>query len=103
MAKIRENRVKFSSEKLVLTAGATPANEILMFCLANPGEAFILPTPYYPGYVSLLFHLYQLLYYYVFMLDTIPQHTNNRHFKPCYIVVLALCHPSISTLFWQVR
>ncbi|XP_057431052.1 1-aminocyclopropane-1-carboxylate synthase 3-like [Lotus japonicus] len=50
MAKIRENRVKFSAEKLVLTAGATPANEILMFCLANPGEAFILPTPYYPGF-----------------------------------------------------
>ncbi|XP_027356934.1 1-aminocyclopropane-1-carboxylate synthase 3-like [Abrus precatorius] len=50
MAKIRGNRVKFASERLVLTAGATPANEILMFCLANPGEAFILPTPYYPGF-----------------------------------------------------
>jgi len=50
MAKIRGNGVKFASEKLVLTAGATPANEILMFCLADPGEAFILPTPYYPGY-----------------------------------------------------
>ncbi|KAH1109818.1 hypothetical protein GYH30_008961 [Glycine max] len=50
MAKIRGNGVKFASEKLVLTAGATPANEILMFCLADPGEAFILPTPYYPGF-----------------------------------------------------
>ncbi|KAG5018459.1 hypothetical protein JHK82_014403 [Glycine max] len=50
MAKIRENGIKFASEKLVLTAGATPANEILMFCLADPGEAFILPTPYYPGF-----------------------------------------------------
>lgn len=51
MAKIRGNRVKFDSDKLVLTAGATSANEILMFCLADPGEAFLLPTPYYPGYV----------------------------------------------------
>jgi len=55
MAKIRENGIKFASEKLVLTAGATPANEILMFCLADPGEAFILPTPYYPGYNFLSF------------------------------------------------
>ncbi|KAJ1423479.1 Pyridoxal phosphate-dependent transferase, major domain [Sesbania bispinosa] len=50
MSKIRGNRIKFESEKLVLTAGATPANEILMFCLADPGDAFILPTPYYPGF-----------------------------------------------------
>ncbi|XP_020211590.1 1-aminocyclopropane-1-carboxylate synthase 9 [Cajanus cajan] len=50
MEKIRGNEMKFAPEKLVLTAGATPANEILMFCLADPGEAFILPTPYYPGF-----------------------------------------------------
>ncbi|TKY74943.1 1-aminocyclopropane-1-carboxylate synthase CMA101 [Spatholobus suberectus] len=50
MAKIRGNGIKFAPEKLVLAAGATPANEILMFCLADPGEAFILPTPYYPGF-----------------------------------------------------
>lgn len=50
MAKIRGNEIKFDPKNLVLTAGATSANEILMFCLANPGEAFILPTPYYPGY-----------------------------------------------------
>ncbi|MCI14617.1 1-aminocyclopropane-1-carboxylate synthase 3-like, partial [Trifolium medium] len=49
MGKIRGNRIKLDSENLVLTAGATSANEILMFCLADPGEAFILPTPYYPG------------------------------------------------------
>jgi aspartate/methionine/tyrosine aminotransferase len=51
MAKIRGNVIKFDSENLVLTAGATSANEILMFCLADSGEAFILPTPYYPGYI----------------------------------------------------
>ncbi|XP_058783115.1 1-aminocyclopropane-1-carboxylate synthase 3-like [Vicia villosa] len=50
MAKIRGNGIKFDSKNLVLTAGATSANEILMFCLANKGEAFILPTPYYPGF-----------------------------------------------------
>ncbi|CAI8599381.1 unnamed protein product [Vicia faba] len=50
MAKIRGNEIKFDPKNLVLTAGATSANEILMFCLANPGEAFILPTPYYPGF-----------------------------------------------------
>jgi aspartate/methionine/tyrosine aminotransferase len=55
MGNIRGNRIKFDSKNLVLTAGATSANEILMFCLADPGEAFILPTPYYPGYIYINF------------------------------------------------
>ncbi|KAL6212327.1 hypothetical protein ACLB2K_017547 [Fragaria x ananassa] len=50
MAKMRGNRVKLEANNLVLTAGATSANETLMFCLADPGEAFLLPTPYYPGF-----------------------------------------------------
>lgn len=50
MAEIRGNKVRFDSNKLVLTAGATSANETLMFCLADPGDAFLLPTPYYPGF-----------------------------------------------------
>ncbi|KAF8404824.1 hypothetical protein HHK36_009713 [Tetracentron sinense] len=50
MAEIRGNKVRFDPNKLVLTAGATSANETLMFCLAEPGEAFLLPTPYYPGF-----------------------------------------------------
>jgi len=50
MSKIRGNGVNFVPENLVLTSGATLANEIMMFCLADPGDAFILPTPYYPGY-----------------------------------------------------
>ncbi|XP_047312536.1 1-aminocyclopropane-1-carboxylate synthase 3-like [Impatiens glandulifera] len=50
MAEIRGNKVEFLPDKLVLTAGSTPANETLMFCLAEPGEAFLLPTPYYPGF-----------------------------------------------------
>ncbi|KAJ9670411.1 hypothetical protein PVL29_026754 [Vitis rotundifolia] len=50
MSEIRGNKVSFDQNKLVLTAGATSANETLMFCLANSGEAFLLPTPYYPGF-----------------------------------------------------
>lgn len=50
MSEIRGNRVCFNPNNLVLTAGSTPANETLMFCLANPGEAFLLPAPYYPGF-----------------------------------------------------
>ncbi|XP_073021115.1 1-aminocyclopropane-1-carboxylate synthase 3-like [Primulina eburnea] len=50
MSEIRQNKVKFDPNKVVLTAGATSANETLMFCLAEPGEAFLIPTPYYPGF-----------------------------------------------------
>ncbi|KAF6136750.1 hypothetical protein GIB67_020072 [Kingdonia uniflora] len=50
MAEIRGNKVSFSPDNLVLTAGATSANETLIFCLANPGEAILVPTPYYPGF-----------------------------------------------------
>lgn len=52
MSEVRGNKVTFDPSNLVLSAGATSANETLMFCLAEPGEAFLLPTPYYPGYVS---------------------------------------------------
>ncbi|CAN1763996.1 1-aminocyclopropane-1-carboxylate synthase [Linum perenne] len=50
MSEIRGNKVIFDPNKLVLTAGATSANETLIFCLADPGDAFLLPTPYYPGF-----------------------------------------------------
>ncbi|PON92168.1 L-threonine-O-3-phosphate decarboxylase [Trema orientale] len=50
MSEIRGNKVTFDPNHLVLNAGATSANETLMFCLADPGEAFLLPTPYYPGF-----------------------------------------------------
>ncbi|XP_071694835.1 1-aminocyclopropane-1-carboxylate synthase 3-like [Rutidosis leptorrhynchoides] len=50
MSDIRGNTVTFNPNNLVLTAGATSANETLMFCLANPGDAFLIPTPYYPGF-----------------------------------------------------
>nr|QSI83916.1 1-aminocyclopropane-1-carboxylic acid synthase 6 [Vitis pseudoreticulata] len=50
MAEIRGNKVNFDPRKLVLMAGATSANETLMFCIAESGDAFLLPTPYYPGF-----------------------------------------------------
>ncbi|VFQ99993.1 unnamed protein product [Cuscuta campestris] len=50
MSEIRGNKVDFDADNLVLTAGSTSANETLIFCLANPGDAFLLPTPYYPGF-----------------------------------------------------
>ncbi|CAL0330888.1 unnamed protein product [Lupinus luteus] len=50
MEQIRGGRAKFDSERVVLAAGATAANELLTFIIANPGDALLVPTPYYPGF-----------------------------------------------------
>ncbi|XP_031487903.1 1-aminocyclopropane-1-carboxylate synthase 7-like [Nymphaea colorata] len=50
MEEVRGGRVKFDPERIVLTAGATAANELLIFSIADPGEALLVPTPYYPGF-----------------------------------------------------
>ncbi|TVU17081.1 hypothetical protein EJB05_33094, partial [Eragrostis curvula] len=50
METIRGGKVKFDPDRIVLTAGATAANELLTFILANPGDALLVPTPYYPGF-----------------------------------------------------
>ncbi|KAB2018176.1 hypothetical protein ES319_D08G211600v1 [Gossypium barbadense] len=50
MSQVMENAVSFNPSQIVLTAGATPAIEILSFCLADTGNAFLVPTPYYPGF-----------------------------------------------------
>ncbi|XP_021725193.1 probable aminotransferase ACS12 [Chenopodium quinoa] len=42
--------VFFDPSQLVLTSGATPAVEILCFCLADHGNAFLIPAPYYAGF-----------------------------------------------------
>ncbi|KAA8534873.1 hypothetical protein F0562_029911 [Nyssa sinensis] len=47
---IRGGKVKFNPERVVITAGATAANELLTFILADPGDALLVPTPYYPGF-----------------------------------------------------
>ncbi|KAH6817155.1 1-amino-cyclopropane-1-carboxylate synthase 7 [Perilla frutescens var. frutescens] len=50
MGQIRGGRAKFDPERIVITAGATAANELLTFILADPGDALLIPTPYYPGF-----------------------------------------------------
>ncbi|KAF5946278.1 hypothetical protein HYC85_016506 [Camellia sinensis] len=52
MRRVRGGRVSFDPTRIVMSGGATGANELLMFCLANPGDAFLIPIPYYPAYVS---------------------------------------------------
>ncbi|KMS99160.1 hypothetical protein BVRB_2g047390 [Beta vulgaris subsp. vulgaris] len=42
--------VSFDPSQLVLTSGATPAVEILCFCLADHGNALLIPAPYYAGF-----------------------------------------------------
>nr|CAB3460465.1 unnamed protein product [Digitaria exilis] len=49
METIRGGKARFDPDRIVLTAGATAANELLTFILANPGDALLVPTPYYPG------------------------------------------------------
>ncbi|KAL8106924.1 1-aminocyclopropane-1-carboxylate synthase-like [Apium graveolens] len=50
MAKVRGNTVTFDPDRVVMSGGATGAHETMMFCLADPGDAFLVPTPYYPGF-----------------------------------------------------
>ncbi|XP_065850514.1 1-aminocyclopropane-1-carboxylate synthase 7 [Euphorbia lathyris] len=50
MEEIRGGRAKFDPSRIVLTAGATAANELITFIIANPGDALLVPTPYYPGF-----------------------------------------------------
>ncbi|PON57446.1 L-threonine-O-3-phosphate decarboxylase [Parasponia andersonii] len=49
MSQVMGNSVSFNPSQIVLTAGASPAIEILSFCLADSGNAFLVPTPCYPG------------------------------------------------------
>lgn len=50
MGQVRGWKARFDPDRVVMSGGATGAQETLAFCLANPGEAFLVPTPYYPGY-----------------------------------------------------
>lgn len=55
MRKVTGGRARFDPDRIVMSGGATGANELIAFCLADPGDAFLIPTPYYPAYVHLLF------------------------------------------------
>ncbi|XP_010669851.2 1-aminocyclopropane-1-carboxylate synthase [Beta vulgaris subsp. vulgaris] len=50
MGKMRGDSVSFDPERIVMSGGATGANETLIFCLADPGDAFLVPSPYYPAF-----------------------------------------------------
>ncbi|OMO97994.1 Aminotransferase, class I/classII [Corchorus olitorius] len=50
MSHIMRGAVSFEPSQMVLTAGTTPAIETLCFCLADHGNAFLVPAPYYPGF-----------------------------------------------------
>ncbi|GAB4861675.1 acetyl-coenzyme A synthetase 2 [Ancistrocladus abbreviatus] len=50
MGKARRNKVTFDPDRVVMSGGATGAGETIMFCLADPGDAFLVPSPYYPAF-----------------------------------------------------
>ncbi|XP_054786803.1 probable aminotransferase ACS12 [Prosopis cineraria] len=50
MSRVMGGMVKLDPSNMVLTSGATPAIEMLSFCLANQEDAFLVPAPYYPGF-----------------------------------------------------
>ncbi|CAK9311033.1 unnamed protein product [Citrullus colocynthis] len=49
MSQVVGNSISFIPSQLVFTTGVTSAMETLCFCIADPGHAFLVPTPYYPG------------------------------------------------------
>ncbi|KAA3475241.1 1-aminocyclopropane-1-carboxylate synthase-like [Gossypium australe] len=50
MGRVGGNRVTFDPNRIVMSGGATGANETVIFCLADPGDAFLVPSPYYAGF-----------------------------------------------------
>ncbi|KAF8379591.1 hypothetical protein HHK36_029032 [Tetracentron sinense] len=50
MGRVRGGRVTFDADRIVMSGGATGANEVIAFCLADPGDAFLVPSPYYPAF-----------------------------------------------------
>ncbi|XP_027352117.1 1-aminocyclopropane-1-carboxylate synthase 1-like [Abrus precatorius] len=51
MSKVRGGRVRFDPDRVLMSGGATGANELIMFCLADPGDAFLVPSPFYPAFI----------------------------------------------------
>ncbi|XP_073133113.1 probable aminotransferase ACS12 isoform X2 [Henckelia pumila] len=48
MSRVVDKPLLFNPEHIVITTGVPPAIEILIFALANPGNAFLVPSPYSP-------------------------------------------------------
>jgi aspartate/methionine/tyrosine aminotransferase len=56
MGRVRGGRVRFDPDRIVMSGGATGANELITFCLADPGDVFLGPSPYYPAYGHSIFY-----------------------------------------------
>lgn len=82
MAKVRGDRVVYDPSRIVMSGGATGAHELVTFCLADPGDAFLVPTPYYAGYVIVIMTL---------------------SFPSCFPALLFLAYIYIYILFIPVR
>ncbi|WVZ86818.1 hypothetical protein U9M48_033544 [Paspalum notatum var. saurae] len=50
MGRVRGGKVVFDPDRIVMSGGATGAQDTLAFCLADPGDAYLVPTPYYPAF-----------------------------------------------------
>ncbi|XP_056160406.1 1-aminocyclopropane-1-carboxylate synthase-like isoform X2 [Syzygium oleosum] len=50
MGRVRRGKSTFDPNHIVMSGGATGASETLIFCLADPGDAFLVPSPYYPAF-----------------------------------------------------
>ncbi|KAJ1272356.1 hypothetical protein BS78_06G195700 [Paspalum vaginatum] len=50
MGRVRGGKVAFDPDRIVMSGGATGAQDTLAFCLADPGDAYLVPTPYYPAF-----------------------------------------------------
>ncbi|KAL6652191.1 hypothetical protein ACP70R_011116 [Stipagrostis hirtigluma subsp. patula] len=50
MGQVRGGKVTFDPDRVVMSGGATGAQDTLAFCLADPGDAYLVPTPYYPAF-----------------------------------------------------
>ncbi|KAI3823669.1 hypothetical protein L1987_05109 [Smallanthus sonchifolius] len=48
MSQVMEGRVSFDPSHIILTSGVTSAIEMFVFCLADLGNAFLVPSPYAP-------------------------------------------------------
>ncbi|KAL5718689.1 1-aminocyclopropane-1-carboxylate synthase [Ranunculus cassubicifolius] len=50
MGRVRGNKATFNPDNIVMSGGATGAAETISFCIADPGDAFLVPSPYYPAF-----------------------------------------------------
>ncbi|KAK4425172.1 1-aminocyclopropane-1-carboxylate synthase 2 [Sesamum alatum] len=47
MKKVRGGKVNFDPDRIVMAGGVRGAMEMVMFCLADPGDAFLVPSPWF--------------------------------------------------------